>query len=72
MLTLKKYLVCGLLMLCTHITSADNIELHVMGGQSNMQGWRSDARSYPADPNQCDKNIVLRTLNQTIAQIRLQ
>jgi len=60
MLTLKKYLVCGLLMLSTTIASADNIELHVMGGQSNMQGWRSDAKSYPADPNRFDQTIPLK------------
>lgn len=57
MLTFQKYLVCGVLILCTHIASADHVELHVMGGQSNMQGWRSDAKSYPADPNQLDKTI---------------
>ena len=57
MLTFKKYLVCGALLLCTHFAFADNIELHVMGGQSNMQGWRSDAQSYPADPQRLDQTI---------------
>ena len=28
-----------------------------MAGQSNMQGWRSDAASYPADPNSQDIKI---------------
>ena len=57
MLTLQKYLVCGVLLLCTHMSYADKIELHVMGGQSNMQGWRSDASAYPADPNRVDQTI---------------
>ncbi len=57
MLKIQKYVVCGLLLICTHIASADNIELHVMGGQSNMQGWRSDAQSYPADPRRLDSTI---------------
>ncbi len=36
---------------------ADNIDLFIMAGQSNMQGWRSDAESYPADKNHLDKRI---------------
>ncbi len=36
---------------------ADNIDLFIMAGQSNMQGWRSDAASYPVDKNHLDKRI---------------
>ena len=36
---------------------ADNIDLFIMAGQSNMQGWRSDAASYPADKSHLDKRI---------------
>ncbi len=39
-------------------TFADNIDLFIMAGQSNMQGWRSDAASYPADKNHLDKRIL--------------
>ena len=45
---IKLYL-SGLLLLATTVAQADTIDLHVMGGQSNMQGWRSDAQSYPYD-----------------------
>jgi len=36
---------------------ADNIDLFIMAGQSNMQGWRSDAAAYPRDKNHLDKRI---------------
>ena len=36
---------------------AAKIDLHIMAGQSNMQGWRSDARFYPPDPRHFDKQI---------------
>ncbi len=36
---------------------ADNIDLFILAGQSNMQGWRSDAKQYPADRQQLDSRI---------------
>ncbi len=36
---------------------AENIDLFIMAGQSNMQGWRSDAAYYPSDPNGVDSQI---------------
>lgn len=48
---------CGWLLFSSHLALADEIDLHVMGGQSNMQGWRSDARYYPADPRHLDSTI---------------
>ncbi len=36
---------------------AENIDLFVLAGQSNMQGWKGDAAKYPADPNGIDKKV---------------
>jgi len=36
---------------------ADNIDLFILAGQSNMQGWRSDAKSYPVDKQHLDDRI---------------
>ncbi len=36
---------------------ADQIDLFIMAGQSNMQGWRSDAASYPIDRSKLDQTI---------------
>ena len=47
----------GLLLLVINTAHADTIDLHVMGGQSNMQGWRSDAQFYPRDPRHMDAQI---------------
>ena len=41
----------------TSLTYADNIDLFILAGQSNMQGWRSDAAQYPPDNQQLDKRI---------------
>lgn len=45
------------LLLTVFTAHADTIDLHVMGGQSNMQGWRSDAQFYPHDPHHHDAQI---------------
>lgn len=47
----------SLILLSTNVAQADTFDLHVMGGQSNMQGWRSDAQFYPSDPKQLDAQI---------------
>ncbi len=39
------------------ILSAEDIDLFVLAGQSNMQGWQGNAENYPADPNGVDKRI---------------
>ena len=41
----------------TFAIHADQIDLFIMAGQSNMQGWRSDAAEYPPDTNFQDINI---------------
>jgi len=53
---IKLYL-SGLLLVVTMVAQADTIDLHVMGGQSNMQGWRSDAQFYPHDHGRVDSRI---------------
>ncbi len=40
----------------TNLT-AERIDLFIMAGQSNMQGWRSDAAQYPRDPHGLDIQI---------------
>jgi hypothetical protein len=39
------------------ILRAEDIDLFVLAGQSNMQGWQGNAENYPADPNGIDKRI---------------
>ena len=36
-----------------------NIDLFIVAGQSNAQGWTGDAKYYPKDVNQLDKDIPL-------------
>jgi hypothetical protein len=52
-----KLLLCFYLHILTFGTQADQIDLFIMAGQSNMQGWRSDAADYPSDPKYQDMNI---------------
>ena len=44
---LKKLLFSVWLLSSPSLVFADEIDLFIMGGQSNMQGWRSDAAQYP-------------------------
>lgn len=39
------------------LTHANNIDLFILAGQSNMQGWRSDAAQYPVDRYKLDNQI---------------
>jgi len=57
MKTIYVYLLGGLLTILSLSVNAATIDLHIMAGQSNMQGWRSDARFYPADPRKLDSQI---------------
>lgn len=41
----------------TFAIHADQVDLFIMAGQSNMQGWRSDAAEYPPDTYFQDINI---------------
>jgi len=45
------------LQLFTLSANADQFDLFIMAGQSNMQGWRSDAAQYPADVRDLDSQI---------------
>lgn len=42
---------------CIRSLRAEDIDLIVLAGQSNMQGWQGDAESYPADPKGIDKKV---------------
>lgn len=44
-----KIVLCLLLHIFTFAIHANQIDLFIMAGQSNMQGWRSDAAQYPVD-----------------------
>ena len=46
---------------------ADEIDLFILAGQSNMQGWRSNAANYPVDKDHLDKRIpfYFETINYT-------
>ena len=52
-----KLLLCLILQLFTFNLHAQQLDLFIMAGQSNMQGWRSDAAQYPIDRNSEDSNI---------------
>ena len=51
------FLLLFILPITTSTTQADNIDLFILAGQSNMQGWRSDAKDYPLDKQQLDARI---------------
>ncbi len=53
----KKFLLCLSLHLFTITAQAEQIDLFIMAGQSNMQGWRSDAAQYPIDRQNLDTKI---------------
>lgn len=52
-----KILLCLVLQFFTFDAIAEQYDLFIMAGQSNMQGWRSDAAQYPADNKNIDVNI---------------
>lgn len=52
-----KFIHLSLLFLLSSPIFADNIDLFIMAGQSNMQGWRSNAANYPADRWHVDERI---------------
>lgn len=45
------------LQLFTLCANAEQVDLFIMAGQSNMQGWRSDAAQYPVDAQNLDSQI---------------
>jgi hypothetical protein len=50
----------GILLLATTpstMARSARIDLFVMAGQSNMQGWQGDAEEYPADPEGIDQKV---------------
>jgi len=53
----NKLLFCLAFLLSPTLLFADDIDLFVMSGQSNMQGWRSDAAEYPQNGISFDANI---------------
>lgn len=54
---MTKLVFTTLVFILSSLSYAKQIDLFIMAGQSNMQGWRSDAASYPVDPHQMDKRI---------------
>ena len=52
-----KIFLCVSLHLFTFNIHAEQFDLFIMAGQSNMQGWRSDASQYPPDRHQLDSKI---------------
>ncbi|MCK5919243.1 MAG: hypothetical protein KAG34_12515 [Cocleimonas sp.] len=54
---LKKLLLLLHLFLSPSLLFADTVDLFIMGGQSNMQGWRSDAADYPQSGINLDVDI---------------
>ncbi len=55
--TFKNHFALLCLFFCSAQIHADNIDLFILAGQSNMQGWRSDAAQYPVDKQNLDKRI---------------
>lgn len=54
---MKQLLILFLILSFNKIIFAENIDLFIMAGQSNMQGWRSDAAQYPRDYQGLDTKI---------------
>jgi len=54
---MKPFLILLISLTSSHFLNAQNIDLFIMAGQSNMQGWRSDAAQYPKDPKGLDIQI---------------
>lgn len=52
-----KLLLCLTLQLFTLNVDAKQLDLFILAGQSNMQGWRSDAAQYPIDKRNQDSQI---------------
>lgn len=53
----KNLLFSLLLLISPSLLFADTFDLFIMGGQSNMQGWRSDAAQYPKNSATLDTKI---------------
>ncbi|MCK5813638.1 MAG: hypothetical protein KAH03_05245 [Cocleimonas sp.] len=53
----KKIVFCLWLLASPSLIFADEIDLFIMSGQSNMQGWRSDAAQYPQNGIVMDADI---------------
>ena len=54
-------------MLSVSFASADEINLFVMAGQSNMQGYQGDAAAYPADPKGLDRRVPFYWVTPTFS-----
>lgn len=52
-----KLFLCLILQFFTISANAENFDLFIMAGQSNMQGWRNDAAQYPHDSRNIDPEI---------------
>ncbi|OHB77694.1 MAG: hypothetical protein A2Z34_09830 [Planctomycetes bacterium RBG_16_59_8] len=54
---LKWIVIVALLGVAHSVAWAEELELFILAGQSNAQGWAGNGASYPADPDNADKNI---------------
>lgn len=61
-ITYNKLIICLFLLVSYSCSSDDNtnkmIDLFILAGQSNAQGWKGDAKYYPADSNNIDTKIL--------------
>ncbi|MCK5902203.1 MAG: hypothetical protein KAG28_03565 [Cocleimonas sp.] len=55
---LNKLLLPFFFLISPVLSLADDIDLFILGGQSNLQGWRSDAAEYPQTGLSLDKDIL--------------
>ena len=53
---MRKQLVIATLA-CANFLHAEELDLFVLAGQSNMQGWQGNAEYYPADPEGLDRQV---------------
>jgi len=53
----KMCLIVVAVLLASSVCFAEDIDLFILAGQSNAQGWKGDATHYPKDPDGSDKSI---------------
>ncbi len=66
-----RILVCAVFVLIASFFAtavlAENIDLFVLAGQSNMQGWKGNSKKYPADPNGIDRKVRFYWVTPTLS-----
>jgi hypothetical protein len=56
-----KQIIIGLIILVTpfNLKAQETIDLFILAGQSNAQGWTGDAAQYPQEDIELDASILL-------------